>query len=60
VRRPLWDEARSHSDTRLLRMYLAHMIIRQLDWSIRNHSRHVSDFFPGFAHDLMRAYLADS
>jgi aminoglycoside phosphotransferase (APT) family kinase protein len=59
VRRPLWDEARSHSSERLLQLYLAHVIIRQLDWSIRNHSRHVSDFFTGFANDLMRRYLSD-
>ncbi len=57
VRRPLWDEARSHSSDHLLRLYLAHVIIRQLDWSIRNHSRHVSDLFTGFANDLMQTYL---
>jgi aminoglycoside phosphotransferase (APT) family kinase protein len=59
TRRPLWDEARAHSSMSLLRLYLAHVIVRQLDWSIRNHSRHVSDFFTGFAHELMRMYLAD-
>jgi len=60
VRRPLWDEAQSYSSERVLRLYLAHVIIRQLDWSIRNHSRHVSDFFTGFARDLMRTYLAEA
>jgi aminoglycoside phosphotransferase (APT) family kinase protein len=57
ARHPLWEEARAHSSARLLRLYLAHVIIRQLDWSIRNHSRHVSDFFTGFANDLMLTYL---
>ncbi len=59
VRHALWNEARAHSSEPMLRLYLAHVIIRQLDWSIRNHSRYVHDFFTGFASDLMRTYLSD-
>jgi hypothetical protein len=38
VRDPLWREALDCSGHGALTVYLAHMIVRQVDWSIRHHS----------------------
>jgi hypothetical protein len=35
---PLLDAARQASSRKAIALYLAHMILRQLDWSIRHHS----------------------
>jgi aminoglycoside phosphotransferase (APT) family kinase protein len=37
VRDPLWHEAIDCSGHGALSVYLAHMIVRQIDWSIRHH-----------------------
>jgi len=37
TRQALWDYLREHSSFPAVSLYLAHMIIRQLDWSIRHH-----------------------
>lgn len=33
----LWETASAHSSPAAVRLYLAHMIVRQVDWSIRHH-----------------------
>ena len=37
LRRRLLDAARARTDPAALRLYAAHMVLRQVDWSIRHH-----------------------
>jgi Phosphotransferase enzyme family len=37
LRDALLDSARARTDPRALRLYTAHMVLRQVDWSIRHH-----------------------
>jgi len=43
VRERLWDYALKRASLRLLSMYLAHLILRQVDWSLRHHDLATSE-----------------
>ncbi|HUA34410.1 MAG TPA: aminoglycoside phosphotransferase family protein [Candidatus Binataceae bacterium] len=58
VRKPFHDEALAHSSRGAFQIYLAHMIIRQLDWSIRNHPPPTLAYFRGIADGIVRDFLS--
>jgi Ser/Thr protein kinase RdoA (MazF antagonist) len=39
IREPLWRHALAHASLKLLSIYCAHLILRQVDWSLRHHER---------------------
>jgi aminoglycoside phosphotransferase (APT) family kinase protein len=43
LRARLWEYALTRASLELLSMYLAHMILRQVDWSLRYHDRATSE-----------------
>ncbi|MFL5704022.1 MAG: phosphotransferase family protein [Ktedonobacteraceae bacterium] len=43
VRERLWDYALERASLKLLSIYLAHLILRQVDWSLRYHDRTTSE-----------------
>jgi Phosphotransferase enzyme family len=57
VRKPILDEALTHSSAGAMKIYLAHMIVRQLDWSIRNHPPDVLEHFTKIADALVSDFL---
>ena len=43
VRERLWDYALERASLKLLSMYFAHLILRQIDWSLRHHDQTTSE-----------------
>jgi Phosphotransferase enzyme family len=43
VRERLWDYAVERASLKLLSMYFAHLILRQVDWSLRHHDQATSE-----------------
>ncbi len=43
VRTFLWEYALARRPIQVLSVYLAHLILRQVDWSLRHHAASVSD-----------------
>jgi thiamine kinase-like enzyme len=43
VREQLWGEALERASLKLLSMYFAHLILRQVDWSLRYHDQTTSE-----------------
>lgn len=43
VRKHLWHYALERASLKLLSIYLAHLILRQVDWSLRHHDRTTSE-----------------
>ncbi len=41
----LWREGAERSSADAMRLYLAHLIVRQVDWSIRFHSTSIADYW---------------
>jgi hypothetical protein len=53
-RERLWRLLCTVTETPLLRVYLAHLILRQVDWSIRFHDRATVERFLALADDVLR------
>jgi aminoglycoside phosphotransferase (APT) family kinase protein len=51
----LWRALLERTTHGAVAVYLAHMIVRQLDWSIRHHEKATVDRFLDHAHDIIRA-----
>ena len=45
VANALWQAAVERSSAAAIRLYLAHLIVRQVDWSIRNHADDVAQYW---------------
>ncbi|QBD76733.1 hypothetical protein EPA93_12245 [Ktedonosporobacter rubrisoli] len=45
VRKQLWDYALSQASLKLLSIYLAHMILRQIDWSLCYHDQSTGEHY---------------
>lgn len=45
--------ARTHPDA--IQLYAAHMVLRQVDWTLRHHEPVVADFFVALSRDLLAA-----
>jgi len=45
IRQPLWDKALAISGPEAMKLYFAHMILRQTEWSIRFHSSDTVEYF---------------
>jgi hypothetical protein len=43
VREQLWNYALERASLKLLSMYFAHLILRQVDWSLRHHDQTTSE-----------------
>jgi len=43
VREQLWDYALERGSLQLVSLYLAHLILRQVDWSLRYHDQTTSE-----------------
>lgn len=54
VRDPLWREVLDYSGHGALAVYLAHMIVRQVDWSIRHHEAAVAPYWMTTAKEILR------
>jgi hypothetical protein len=54
IREPLWREALGCSGVAALSIYIAHMIVRQLDWSIRYHPTETVKRFLEISGQLLR------
>ena len=54
VRDPLWREALDCSGHGALTVYLAHMIVRQVDWSIRHHGTASTAHWMTIAEEIIR------
>ncbi len=54
VRDPLWREVIDHSGHDALTVYLAHMIVRQVDWSIRHHPPAWTAYWMSTAREILR------
>jgi Ser/Thr protein kinase RdoA (MazF antagonist) len=55
VRDELLDAAATSTDPRALSLYAAHMVLRQVDWSLRNHGDAEVEWFMGIGADLLAA-----
>jgi aminoglycoside phosphotransferase (APT) family kinase protein len=49
----LMREILGRIDTRTLRLYLSHMILRQVDWSIRHHNQSTVDHYLTRSHQIL-------
>jgi aminoglycoside phosphotransferase (APT) family kinase protein len=58
VRRLLWQRALAIASRGAMVLYLAHMIVRQVDWSIRRHSAEVADVYIAAARIVMNEIRA--
>lgn len=54
VREPLWREVLERSGHGALAVYLAHMIVRQVDWSIRHHHPASTAYWMTTAEEILR------
>jgi Phosphotransferase enzyme family len=54
VREHLLDTLRQRVSPGILRVYLAHLILRQVDWSIRHHTRAIVASYLRVAQDVLR------
>ncbi len=54
-RAALWRALLERTTRGAVAVYLAHMIVRQLDWSMRHHEKATVDRFLDDAHDIIRA-----
>lgn len=45
VRNVLWEHVLAHRPMQVLSVYLAHLILRQVDWSLRHHETSVSNYY---------------
>ena len=57
VRQPLWDRALELSGPAAVKLYFAHMILRQTEWSIRFHSSATVEFFFRRARTILDALV---
>ena len=57
TRAPLWQTALKQSGPAALRVYLAHLILRQVEWSIRYHDQAAAEHWLERANDILRAYV---
>ena len=55
ARERMWDEARRRAAPDALRAYVAHMALRQVDWSIRHRTAADVDHWLGVAHTFLDA-----
>lgn len=53
-RAQLWAQAREYSSVEALRLYLAHLILRQVEWSLRYHSQATSERWLTRADQVLR------
>jgi hypothetical protein len=53
ARQMLWQHVNAHSTRGAVSLYLAHMIVRQVDWSIRHHDAEVVQLWVGQANELL-------
>jgi aminoglycoside phosphotransferase (APT) family kinase protein len=53
LRARLWEYALSRASLELMSVYLAHMILRQVDWSLRYHDRAVAERYIHSAQQLL-------
>jgi aminoglycoside phosphotransferase (APT) family kinase protein len=53
-RERLWRLLLTRAEPRLLRLYLAHLVLRQVDWSIRFHDRAAVDRWLGRSEEVLR------
>ncbi|HEX5502111.1 MAG TPA: aminoglycoside phosphotransferase family protein [Thermomicrobiales bacterium] len=56
----LWRELRARTTPGLRRLYLAHMILRQVDWAIRFYGQDVVDRYLRRADEMLRLLAADA
>ena len=54
----LRDEALAHSNAGAIKVYLAHIIVRQLDWSIRSHAGETLQYFSQIADEVVRDFIS--
>jgi hypothetical protein len=54
VREQLLDTLRQRVSPGILRVYMAHLILRQVDWSIRHHTRAIVASYLRVAQDVLR------
>jgi aminoglycoside phosphotransferase (APT) family kinase protein len=54
VREQLWTYALERASLKLLCIYLAHLILRQVDWSLRYHDRATSERYITRGHMLLQ------
>jgi aminoglycoside phosphotransferase (APT) family kinase protein len=59
VRDALLAQAAQRIDPRVLALYAAHMVLRQVDWTIRNHEEFEVQWFLGISTDLLAAVGAE-
>ncbi|MDP9364546.1 MAG: hypothetical protein M3Q10_10045 [Chloroflexota bacterium] len=59
-RERLWCLLRERTEPRLLRLYLAHLVLRQVDWSIRFHDRSAVARWLRHSEEVMRRFPASA
>ncbi len=59
VRDQLLEVAARTTDSRAIALYAAHMVLRQVDWSLRNHGEAEVEWFMGVGTDLLEAVGAE-
>lgn len=58
LRRMLWEYSLAQSSGAVLAVYLAHLILRQVDWSLRHHSADIYEHFLARSHLILRDLTA--
>ncbi|MFZ0660768.1 MAG: aminoglycoside phosphotransferase family protein [Candidatus Binataceae bacterium] len=54
TRAPLWERLREIASAEVSALYLSHMIVRQLDWSIRRHGAAIVPRYFAIAREVLR------
>ena len=52
-REMLWSYIRTNFDLNAIRIYAAHMIIRQVEWSLRKQTQQHADYYTAIAHAML-------
>jgi aminoglycoside phosphotransferase (APT) family kinase protein len=58
LRELLWQRARAIASSGAIALYLAHMIVRQVDWSLRHHGAETANRYIARAHIVMEEIRA--
>lgn len=53
VRKQLWDSIVQRCSQKVLSVYMAHMILRQIDWSLRHHSQEVIERYVRMSESIL-------
>ncbi len=59
LRTALWSRALAHASSPVLAVYLPHLIVRQVDWSLRRHALTVAERYISRSHTILQAIAAN-